>query len=86
MHMIRIQGLCKTFTAGGSSVSALGDVNLHVPPGAIFGVVGLSGAGKSTLIRCLAMLEQPTRGRVWLRVEVTQKKPKSCVASASRLA
>lgn len=73
--MIRIQGLCKTFTAGGSSVSALGDVNLHVPPGAIFGVVGLSGAGKSTLIRCLAMLEQPTRGRVWLNgVEVTQKR------------
>src|SRR5690606_11230556 len=32
--------------------------------GEIFGIIGLSGAGKSTLIRCINMLEKPTRGTI----------------------
>ncbi|MGI6358708.1 MAG: methionine ABC transporter ATP-binding protein [Bacillota bacterium] len=72
--MIRIQGLRKDFVTGGQVVTALNDVTLHVPPASIFGVVGLSGAGKSTLVRCLAALESPTRGRIWLDgEELTQR-------------
>ncbi|MRG02471.1 ATP-binding cassette domain-containing protein, partial [Klebsiella quasipneumoniae] len=45
---------------------ALSNINLHVPQGQIFGVIGSSGAGKSTLIRCVNMLEKPTSGEVWV--------------------
>lgn len=39
-------------------------MNLEVPKGTIYGVIGASGAGKSTLIRCVNLLERPTMGQV----------------------
>ena len=61
---IQIQHLNKTFGAGPDQVQALGDINLDIRPGEIFGIIGLSGAGKSTLVRCMNLLERPTSGRV----------------------
>lgn len=40
----------------------LDDINLHIPVGAVVGLVGRNGAGKSSLLRCLAGLTTPTRG------------------------
>ncbi len=62
--IIRIDGLCKTFGAGGGAVEALRNIDLTVERGDIFGIIGLSGAGKSTLVRCMNLLEKPTTGRV----------------------
>ena len=62
--IIEIRNLCKTFGAGEGQVAALNDVSLAVAPGEIFGIIGLSGAGKSTLIRCINLLEHPTKGQV----------------------
>ena len=45
-------------------VVALRDINIRVPPGEIFVVMGLSGSGKSTLVRCLIRLIEATQGRV----------------------
>ncbi|MFG1296179.1 MULTISPECIES: methionine ABC transporter ATP-binding protein [Xanthobacter] len=45
-------------------VTALSDISLAVPEGAIVGVIGRSGAGKSTLIRLVNGLERPSSGRV----------------------
>jgi len=50
---IQIQHLNKTFGTGADQVQALGDINLDIRPGEIFGIIGLSGAGKSTLARAL---------------------------------
>jgi len=60
--MITIEGLNKTYAGAGRP--ALNDISLTVPEGAIYGILGRSGAGKSTLIRCLNLLERPTRGRI----------------------
>ncbi len=56
----------KTYGArrGATPVTALSDISLAVPEGAILGVIGRSGAGKSTLIRLVNGLEKPTSGRV----------------------
>lgn len=56
----------KSFPArrGTPEVTALADVDLAVPEGAILGVIGRSGAGKSTLIRLVNGLERPTSGRI----------------------
>lgn len=62
--MITLENITKTYTHRGSTVHALDDVSLTVDDGKIFGVVGQSGAGKSTLIRCVNLLESPTRGTV----------------------
>lgn len=63
--MIEFENVTKTFS-GKKTVHALKGVNLTIPAGEIFGVIGQSGAGKSTLIRCINMLERPDSGEVWV--------------------
>lgn len=64
--MILVQNLVKTFPGAGGAgeVSALRGIDLEIPDGEIFGIVGPSGSGKSTLLRCLNLLEKPTSGRI----------------------
>ena len=62
--MIEINRVNKVFYQGTNAIHALRDINLTIPQGTIFGVIGSSGAGKSTLIRCVNLLERPTDGQV----------------------
>ncbi|PTP06124.1 D-methionine ABC transporter, ATP-binding protein [Vibrio splendidus] len=62
--MIKVNQVNKVFYQGTKEINALIDIDLHIPQGQIFGVIGSSGAGKSTLIRCVNMLEAPTSGEV----------------------
>lgn len=48
----------------GEGRPVLVDVDLTIPAGAIFGVIGRSGAGKSSLLRLINRLEQPSAGEV----------------------
>ncbi len=62
--MIELKNLTKVFAPGGTEVKAIDGVDLSVPEGTIYGVIGSSGAGKSTLIRCVNLLEKPSSGEV----------------------
>lgn len=62
--MIKLQNISKTFTVNGKDVHAVKDVNLDIQDKEIFGIIGFSGAGKSTLVRCINLLERPTKGSV----------------------
>ena len=62
--MIELEHLSKTFRTADGQVEALKDISLRIEDGDVFGIIGLSGAGKSTLVRCMNLLERPTRGRV----------------------
>jgi len=64
--MIYIKNLSKVYPTPRGSLTALHDINLHIPKGAVYGIIGLSGAGKSTLIRCLNLLERPSSGEILL--------------------
>ena len=58
--MIRLSSVSKAF---GRRV-AVDDLNLHVPRGEIFGLLGHNGAGKSTAIGMMLGQVWPTRGEV----------------------
>ena len=62
--MIEIKHLSKTFQMKDGAVNALKDIDLTIPDGSIYGIIGMSGAGKSTLVRCINLLERPTAGSV----------------------
>ena len=62
--MITLQNIEKTYQSTNGIVYALKGIDLTVAQGEIFGIIGTSGAGKSTLIRCINMLERPTKGVV----------------------
>jgi D-methionine transport system ATP-binding protein len=63
-NLIQINQLSKTYVSHQGTVTALDKVSLHIPQGAVYGIIGLSGAGKSTLVRCLNLLEKPTGGEI----------------------
>ncbi|MFU0833550.1 MAG: ABC transporter domain-containing protein [Oscillospiraceae bacterium] len=62
--MIRLNHISKTFAVSQKTVHAVQDVNLTIYDKEIFGIIGFSGAGKSTLVRCMNLLERPTKGTV----------------------
>ena len=64
--MIQIKDLNTTFKTASGPIVALDGIDLTIEDGEIFGIIGLSGAGKSTLVRCINLLERPTRGQVLL--------------------
>jgi len=59
--MIELKNLSKRFPDG---TMALADINLSIPRGSVFGVIGRSGAGKSTLLRVINGLERASAGDV----------------------
>ena len=56
--VLSVSSLCKRY----GSFQALDHLNLTVPKGAIYGLVGRNGAGKTTLLRLICGLQHPTEG------------------------
>lgn len=62
---IKVDHLGVTFQDNeGNDVQALTDVNLDVCKGEFVSLLGPSGCGKTTLLRCVADLQEPTRGEI----------------------
>ena len=60
MELLKIENVTKRYSAH----TALNDVSLEVPQGAIYGLLGPNGAGKTTLIRVINRITLPDAGRV----------------------
>jgi D-methionine transport system ATP-binding protein len=61
---ISFRGVGKVYVSPAGEVGALKGVDVEVPEGRIFGVIGRSGAGKSSLLRLVNRLEGATSGAV----------------------
>jgi len=59
---LRLEGVSKTFRAGGHDVPALVGVDLQLFDGETLGLVGESGSGKSTLAKTILGIEGPDAG------------------------
>ncbi len=69
--LVRVEGLTKTYRRRLASgrrqpIIALNGVDLELTRGATVALVGVSGGGKSTLARCLALLEEPDGGEIFI--------------------
>ncbi|EZP76057.1 ABC transporter [Parageobacillus genomosp. 1] len=69
--MIKVEDLHKSF----GKVEVLKGITTTIKQGEVVAIIGPSGSGKSTFLRCLNLLEEPTRGRIWIGdQEITDKK------------
>lgn len=76
----------KTYQAASGPVHALADIDLAIPRGCIFGIIGRSGAGKSSLLRTINRLESPTEGQVLVEgVDIGQLNQAQLVAQRRRI-
>jgi iron(III) transport system ATP-binding protein len=64
--MIKVAGLKKTFSVDRGQVRAVDHISFEVAKGAFFTLLGPSGCGKSTTLRCVAGLEKPEEGDIWI--------------------
>ena len=69
--MIQVSGLTKRF----GNFCALDNLCLHVPKGAVYGLVGPNGAGKSTLIRHLSGVFRPESGEITMDGQKVYENP-----------
>ena len=52
----------KDLTRKYGSKTAVDRVNMHIPEGKIYGLIGRNGAGKTTIMRMISGLSTPTSG------------------------
>lgn len=82
--MIQIRDLHKTF----GELQVLTGIDLDIPKGKVIVVIGPSGSGKTTFLRCLNILEVPTKGSLsidQLTLNFNKKVPKGQIPPFRRL-
>jgi len=48
------------------NLEVLKGINLNIEKGQVVTLIGPSGSGKSTILRCINLLEKPTKGQVFI--------------------
>lgn len=61
---LELDGVCKSYPAGGRRRPVLRNVTVAIAPGEKCGLLGRNGCGKSTLVRIMAGSEHQTSGTV----------------------
>lgn len=74
---LRADRVYRFYRAGDEETLALQGVSFDLRPGEVVAVVGPSGAGKSTLLSCLAGMDEPSGGVVWIGDQRMSHQPDS---------
>ena len=64
--VVHAVGLSKVYGTGDARVAALDGISVEFGAGEFTAIMGPSGSGKSTLLHCLAGLDTPTSGQVYI--------------------
>jgi putative ABC transport system ATP-binding protein len=64
--ILKTINLHKTYVSGPLAVQAVRGIDLEVKKGEFIAIMGPSGSGKSTLINCLAAIDTPTMGDIFI--------------------
>ncbi|CEO28001.1 ABC transporter ATP-binding protein [Paraclostridium sordellii] len=66
MKRLKVSNLKKTYGKGESKVHAIDGINIEIDPNKFTAIIGPSGSGKSTLLHCMAGLDKPSSGNIYL--------------------
>ena len=78
------QNLTKVFDSGEQPVVAVNDVSVAIQRGTFTAIMGPSGSGKSTLMHCMAGLDRPTQGGVYVGADNIAAMPEKQVTKVRR--
>ena len=86
MTLLDVQQVQKTYHTrfGGQAVQALKDIHFSIEAGEYVAIMGESGSGKTTLLNILALLDQPSKGLVYLNGQDTTTIKQADVAAFRR--
>ena len=63
-YLLETINLKKSFDHRNGRIDLFNDVNIKVKKGELIALVGPSGSGKSSFLHLLALLDEPTKGRI----------------------
>ncbi len=72
-YLIETKNISKSFISANKKISLFNNVSFKIKKGDLIAVTGPSGSGKSTLLHILALLEQPTSGKLLISNEEVGK-------------
>ena len=70
---IELSNLKKSYKQSNGSVTLFKNLNIKIKEGELVALVGPSGSGKTSLLHLLALLDEPTRGKIILNNIDTEK-------------
>ncbi|ACJ30032.1 ABC transporter, ATP-binding protein [Shewanella piezotolerans WP3] len=65
-HMVKLEGICKSFLTDEVETLALSHIDLTIKKGEFLAITGPSGCGKSTLLSLIGLLDTSSKGRYQL--------------------
>jgi lipoprotein-releasing system ATP-binding protein len=82
---LEARGVVKSYPVGGTLLTVLRDLDLHIDAGEMVAIVGASGVGKSTLLHVLGGLDRVDRGSVAIGdADITRMSDQALVAFRNR--
>ncbi len=71
--VLELKKVIKSFKQGSQKLEVLRGVDLDIHPGEVVALLGPSGSGKSTMLQIAGLLEQPTKGEIYLNGQKCSK-------------
>ncbi len=66
MKLLKVIDIKKIYGKGENEIKAVDGITLEIEPHKFSAIIGQSGSGKSTLLHCMAGLDKPTLGDVFM--------------------
>ncbi|HDF5578069.1 TPA: ABC transporter ATP-binding protein [Clostridioides difficile] len=66
MKILKVIDIKKIYGKGENEIKAVDGITLEIEPHKFSAIIGQSGSGKSTLLHCMAGLDKPTLGNVFM--------------------
>ena len=62
--LLEVTNLKKSFDHANGSITLFDNFNIKIKEGELVALVGPSGSGKSSLLHILALLDEPSKGKI----------------------
>ncbi len=71
--VLELKKITKSFKQGSQNLDVLRGIDLDIQAGEVVALLGPSGSGKSTMLQIAGLLEQPTKGEIYLNGQKCSK-------------